>query len=113
MWGIDAGEPHRHALAPGDLSLIYLGAPERLLIGRAELASGVHAWTPSEELVYPGGSPSGVLLATVEEWDPPVPMESVLVRIDRSEGARADFEEGIVRITPNEYETALAVAAAM
>jgi hypothetical protein len=28
MWGIDADEPHRNALAPGDLILIYLGAPE-------------------------------------------------------------------------------------
>jgi hypothetical protein len=28
MWGIDADEPHRIALIPGDLVLIYLGAPE-------------------------------------------------------------------------------------
>ena len=40
MWGVDAGEPHGNALAPGDLSLIYLGAPELAFIGRAELASG-------------------------------------------------------------------------
>ena len=59
----------------------------------------------------PGESPSGVLLAQVEEWDPPVPMSTVLSRIDRSGGARADFEEGVVRITANEFETALAVAA--
>jgi len=39
MWGIDADEPHRNALASGDLILIYLGAPEREFIGRAELAS--------------------------------------------------------------------------
>jgi hypothetical protein len=38
-------------------------------------------------------------------------MENVLLRIDQSEGARADFDTGVVRITPNEYETALAVAA--
>jgi hypothetical protein len=75
MWGIDADEPHRNALASGDLILIYLGAPEREFIGRAELASAVHDWTPSEAQVYPGDSPSGVLLAQVEEWDPPVPMK--------------------------------------
>ena len=39
MWGIGADEPHGHALGPGDLVLIYLGAPEREFIGRAELAS--------------------------------------------------------------------------
>ena len=33
MWGIDADEPHRSALASGDLVLVYLGAPEREFIG--------------------------------------------------------------------------------
>ena len=111
MWGIDAGEPHGNALAPGDLSLIYLGAPELEFIGRAELASAVHAWTPVEAQMYPGDSPGGVLLAQVEEWDPPVPMSAVLSQIDPAEDARAEFEAGVVRITPGEYETAIAVAA--
>ena len=111
MWGIDADERHGNALAPGDLILIYLGAPEREFIGRAELASAAHDWTPSEAQVYPGDSLSGVLLAQVEEWDPPVPMDTVLSQIDPAENAKADFAAGVVRITANEYETALAVAA--
>jgi len=111
LWGVDADEPHRDALAAGDLVLVYLGAPDRELIGRAELASAVHDWTPSEAQVYPGDSPSGVSLAHVEEWVPPVPMSAVLSQLDRSENARADFETGVVRITANEFETALAVAA--
>ena len=113
MWGIGEDEPHSHALAPGDLTLIYLSAPERLLIGQATLASAVHPWTSSEARMYPGDSPHGVLLASVERWDRTVPMETVLRRIDQSEGARADFQAGVVRITPNEYETALAVAAGL
>jgi hypothetical protein len=111
MWGIGPDEPHRDALAPGDLIVIYLGAPEREFIGRAELASAVHDWTPSEAQVYPGDSPSGVVLALVEEWDPPVPMNTVLSQIDPAENAKADFQAGVVRITAHEYETALAVAA--
>jgi hypothetical protein len=111
MWGIDAEERHRNALAARDLILVYLGAPERKFIGRAELASAVHDWTPSEAQVYPGDSPGGVLLAQVEEWDPPVPMSAVLTQIDPPGNARADFEAGVVRITASEYETALAVAA--
>ena len=111
MWGVDADEPHRDALAPGDLVLVYLGAPVREFVGRAELASAVHAWTPSEAQVYPGDSPGGVLLAQVEDWDPPVPMKTVLSQIDPSEKAKADFQAGVVRITAHEYETALAVAA--
>jgi hypothetical protein len=111
MWGIGADEPHRNALAAGDLILVYLGAPGRQFTGRAELASAVHDWTPSEAQVYPGDLPGGVLLAQVEEWDPPVPMSAVLSQIDPPGNARADFERGVVRITANEYETALAVAA--
>ena len=111
MWGIDADEPHRKALIPGDLVLIYLGAPEREFIGRAELASASHDWTSLEAQVYPGDSPGGVLLAQVEEWDPPIPMNTVLSHIDPAENAKADFQAGVVRITANEYETTLAVAA--
>lgn len=111
MWGIDAAERHHDALSPGDLILIYAGAPARAFIGRAELASAVHEWTPSEAQAFPGHSPSGVLLAEIEEWVPPVSMGAVLSQIDRSAGARADFDAGVVRITATEYETAVAVAA--
>lgn len=111
MWGIKSGEPHRDALAVGDLILVYLGAPEGKFVGRAELASAAHDWTVREAHGYPGGLRGGVLLAQVEEWDPGVPMNIVLSQIDRSEGARADFEAGVVRITAGEYAAALAVAA--
>ena len=111
IWGIDADERHRNALSPGDLVLIYLGAPERKFIGRAELASPVHDWTPAEAQVYPGDSPGGVLLAQVEEWDPPVPVNAVLSQIDPAENAKADFQTGVVRITASEYEAALGAAA--
>lgn len=111
MWGIDPVEPHRDALAAGDLVLVYLGAPKREFVGRAELASAVHGWTPAEAVVYPGDSAGGVRLAHVEEWDAPTPMSTVLSRLDSSAKAKADFETGVVRITEHEYETVLAVAA--
>ena len=110
MWGIDADELHRDALAAGDLVLVYLGAPDREFIGRAELASAVHDWTPSEAQVYPGDAPSGVTLIQLEEWDPPLPMNAVLSQIDTTGNARADFETGVVRITSTEFATAVAVA---
>jgi hypothetical protein len=88
-----------------------LGASHREFIGRAELASAVHDWAPSEVQRYPGESPGGVLLAQVEEWDPPVPMETVLAQIDPAENAKADFKASVVRITATEYETAITVAA--
>lgn len=102
MWDVDAREPHRDALAQGDLALVYVGAPQREFIGRAELASGAR-WAPGESI-------AGVLLTDVEEWYPPVPMSLVLAEIG-SPTARADFDTGVVRISSREYEAALAVAA--
>ena len=95
-WEVGEDEPHRDALAAGDLILVYRAAPERDFIGRAELSSAA--------------SGAGVSLTNVEEWDPPVPMDVVLAQIDRSAGARADFEAGVVRITAGEYETAVSSA---
>ena len=112
MWGVKADESHGGSLAAGDLALVYLAAPERMFIGRAELASPVHEWTPAEARAFPGDSPGGVLLAHVDEWDPPVPMSAVLAQIDPSNKAKADFDAGVVRITGGEYETAVAVAGA-
>jgi hypothetical protein len=116
MWGVGGGERHRDALAPGDLALIFLPAPEAEFIGRVELATAVHDWTPSEAEAYPGDSPSGVLLSHVEVWDTAVPMDTVVQRIDPTESnplvqanAEAGFPMGVVRITGDEYEAALAL----
>lgn len=118
MWGVDADEPHRDRLAAGDLTLIYLAEPERAFVGRAELVSAVRQWTPSEAQAYPGDAPCGVFLSGVEEWDPPLPMDTVMPRIDPGgsnpyvqANARAGFQAGVVRITSAEYETVLAVRA--
>jgi hypothetical protein len=115
MWGIGRDEKHRAALAPGDLVLIYLAAPRQEFIGQAELASAVHDWTPAEAETCPGNSPCGVL-EHIAEWDPPVPMSTVLPRIDPDmsnpyvqQNARAGFQTGVVRISLNEYETVIAV----
>ena len=110
LWGVDEDEPHADALAVGDLVLVYRAAPHREFIGRAELASAVHAWTPPEAEAYPGAARRGVVLAAVEEWDPPVPMHVVLGRLDSSAKAKADFDMGVVAIIPHEYETVVALA---
>jgi hypothetical protein len=98
-------------LPPATSSSSILVHPSGSSSAAPELASASHGWTASEARVYPGGSPGGVVLAQVEEWDPPVSMSTVLSQIDPAENARADFAAGVVRITANEYETALSVAA--
>jgi hypothetical protein len=110
LWGVGADEAHGDGLAPGDEVLLYLGAPARVFVGRAQLASAVHAWTPAEAPAVPDGSPRGVVLAGVETWDPPVPMDAVLARIDPAQDARADFVAGVVRIAAVEYRAALEAA---
>jgi len=116
MWGVGRQERHRDALAPGDLALIYMVASAEF-IGRAELATAVHDWTPSEAEAYPGDSSSGVLLSHFEEWDPAVPMDTAARRIDPTASnplvqtnAAAGFRMGVVRITGDEYGTALALS---
>ena len=95
QWHVGADEPHRDALAPGDLMLIYVGAPTRAFVGHAELAA-------------PVDSSGEITLIRSEEWDPPVPMSTVLANLDPSAKAKADFDIGVVRITEHEYETVLA-----
>lgn len=119
MWGIDRNEAHRDALAPGDLALIYVSAPEAVFIGRAVLATAVHDWTPTEAAAYPGDSVSGVLLAEVEEWERPVPMDAVVRKIDPAganplvqTNAAVGFRGGVVLITADEYASALALSRA-
>ncbi|MDP9269363.1 MAG: hypothetical protein M3P14_00020 [Chloroflexota bacterium] len=118
MWGVNVGEPHRAALATGDRVLIYIGPPEGEFVGRGVLASAVRDWTPAEAQGYPGDTQGGVLLADVEEWDPPVLMQTVVLRIDPTgsnpyvqANARNGFQHGVVLITDQEYEAVLAVRA--
>jgi hypothetical protein len=117
MWGVGRHEGCRDALAAGDLALIYLPAPDAEFIGRVELATAVHDWTPSEAGACPGDSPSGVLLSHVEEWDPAVPMGTVVQRIDPTASnplvqanAAAGFRSDVVEISDGEYEATVALS---
>ena len=101
MWGVDADERYANALAAGDRVLIYVGAPTREFIGRAELASPVH---------HLSGSASGVRVAQIEEWDPPVAMSAALEQLSSNPYAKADFDTGVVLITEKEYEIVATLA---
>jgi hypothetical protein len=117
MWGVGGDERHRDELAPGDLALIYVATPEDAFVGRAEVATTVHDWGPSEADAYPGESPGGVVLSHVEEWDPAVTMEAVVRRIDPTASnpyvqanAALGFPMGVVQITGDEYDAAVALS---
>jgi hypothetical protein len=106
-WGIGADEPHRDALSPGDLLLIHAAGPGGGFIARAVVRAVV------------GAPATGVELCDVELWDRAVPMQTVAERVDPDasnplvqENARSGFRAGVVRITPGEYEAALAACRA-
>ena len=67
----------------------------------------------------PGDAPGGVVLADVEEWDPAVPMEAVVRRVDPTSSnpivqanAAAGFQMAVVAITSDEYDAVLALRGA-
>ena len=110
-WEVGDDEAHRDSLAAGDLVLVYLAAPERVFVARAELASFVQPLASDGLLPSsPGAGRRGVRLVHVDRWDPPVPMDAVLARIDPASKAKADFDKGVVGITAHEFEAALAAA---
>lgn len=116
MWAVGPDERHRDALAPGDLVLIHVARPQSEFIGRAELATALHDWTPSEAEVFPDDRSSGVLLADVEEWHRAVPMDVVMQRIDPTasnpyvQANAAGFRSDVVRITAEEYADVVALS---
>ena len=99
-WPVEDNERHLDALGAGDLALVYIGPPLREFWGCVELASAVEAWSDGQ----------GVALARVDWWGPAVPVEAVLERVDKSAGARAEFDTGVLAITEAEYTTTLALA---
>jgi hypothetical protein len=101
-WAIGDDAPHRDALAPGDLALIYVAGAGGGFIGRAEVRTVADA------------SPNSVELCDVERWARTVPMETVVARVDPKASnplvqanAKAGFGTDVVRISAGEYEAAL------
>jgi hypothetical protein len=110
MWGIGAKTPNRLSLASGDRVLIYVGAPEYEFIGSVELGSPVHKWTTKDAARYPGDFEGGVLLNQAKIWSHPVPIKTVLGRLDLHEtNPNAQFFSGVVRITNEDYESVASV----
>jgi hypothetical protein len=116
MWALERDERHRSALAHGDRALIHVGRPRCEFIGRAELATAFHDWTPLESEACPEGRLSGVLLADVEGWPRAVPLETAVRRIDPTasnpyvQANAAGFRSDIVLITAEEYAAVVALS---
>jgi hypothetical protein len=102
IWEIGDDEPHRDAISTGDLVLIYVAGADGGFVGRAMVPAVADA------------PPGCVPLSDVERWGRPVPLRTVMARVDPTASnpvvqanARAGFNTGVVRITAGEYEAAL------
>ena len=108
LWGIGAKTPNRKSLTAGDRVLIYVGAPEYEFIGHAELASPAHQWAPEEAARYPGSFEGGVAFQSADAWQHPVPILTILPKLAMSEkNPGAHFFSGVIRITQDDYATAV------
>ncbi len=100
------GERHRDALAPGDLVLIYVARPRGEFIGRAELATAFHDWTPLEAEAWPADETGGAYLADIEEWPRAVTMDLDVQRMRydscayKRPGERGGLATGVCRSQP-------------
>jgi hypothetical protein len=53
LWGIPPTAQAKDKLAAGDRVLVYVGAPDRVFVGRAAIAAPWHAWSADESAKYP------------------------------------------------------------
>src|SRR4051794_34531646 len=86
LWGIPETAQARRSLAPGDRVLVYVGAPDRIFIGDATIASGWHEWTKAEgqdeatQYAEAGTFGAGIALSNCRIWDTPVELGQVWPR---------------------------------
>jgi hypothetical protein len=105
LWGIGEKTPLRSKLARGDRVLLYVGAPERSVIGHATLGSEVHEWTADEARHYPGSFTSGVSFAASEIWSQPLKLEDVLGQLELAKtNPNAQFFAGVIKITDRDFD---------
>lgn len=110
LWGVPNTAQARDKLAPGDRVLVYIGAPERVFIGQATIASGWHEWSSDEAAKYPLTSAFGVgiTLSNAESWPKPVPLSLVWPGTDGAKtNPKALWYGAAIRVTKDDYEAIL------
>lgn len=104
MWGIGPKTPNRSLLQPGDKIVAYVGAPERTFVGRATIASVVHAWDSEESAKYPGGFAEGVSLSDMLIWEHPLPIKSVWGQTSAAKkNPNHNWQAGVVRLAAEDF----------
>ncbi|HWT91456.1 MAG TPA: hypothetical protein VN238_00530 [Solirubrobacteraceae bacterium] len=110
LWGLPSTAQARDRIAPGDRVLVYVGAPERVLIGEAVVNSSWHPWEAHEAAQYPGTFESGIRLVSCVVWNKPIALDMVW---PDTEGAKTNpkprWYGAAVRLSSNDFAAIRAV----
>lgn len=113
FWGLGERTPNRRNLKKGDRVVFYIGLPEKVFGGTAQLASDSFQLTPEQIARYSHDRPHleagyGVRLSQIEVWDEPQPVEPLTSALDFIENEPywySYFQGGIRGITRDDYAT--------
>jgi predicted RNA-binding protein len=113
FWGLGERTPNRRNLKEGDRVVFYVGLPEKVFAGTAQLASDSYRLTAEEASRYSHGRPHlkdeyGVRLSDIESWEEPRPVEPLAPALDFIENEPywySYFQGGVREITDDDYLT--------
>jgi hypothetical protein len=106
LWGLNARSPYLSELEQGDEIVVYVGSPERAVVGHGQLACGFRPWNADERRRYPGPHDAGVAFEHAEVWQYELPIRTVrsaLVLCQTNREPR--FLAGIVRLREADLRT--------
>lgn len=111
LCGVPPRAQLRMKVGPGDRVIAYVGAPEKLFVGDAVVATGYHRWSEAEAARFPDwlGYDHGITLVDVRVWLRSLPLMSVWPQtIGARTNPRALWFGGIIELFPGDALTILA-----
>jgi hypothetical protein len=115
LWGIPETAQAKNKLAEGDRVLVYVGAPDRLFLGDARIASPWHHWTATElgaenaQHATAGSFGAGITLTDCRIWEKPVPLQTAWPQTQGAKtNPKARWYGAVARITGDDYDSILA-----
>lgn len=109
LWGASATVQARPAI--GDLVVVYAGAPEKVFVGDAVVADGLHDWTPAEVQRFPSdlSFELGLSLLQTRVWPLSVSLSDIWPKTSRGKENRpAVFRGGIVPLPDPDVQLIIA-----
>lgn len=115
FWGIAEKTPNRKNLNKGDKVVFYIGLPQKVFAGTANLASSCFELSEPQKKEYAHGkkfytTEYGVFLEDIDVWQNKKPVEELVPHlkfIENKEFWFSYFQGGVRQITEEEFRTIL------